>query len=56
MLKCIIGGVYMRTIPNKETLAIEFKSELKKLHDNDLMDAVIGLQRGIYLQKPEKLV
>lgn len=33
----------MRTIPNKETLTIEFKSDLKKLHDNDLIDAVIGM-------------
>lgn len=33
----------MRTIPSKETLTIEFKSDLKKLHDNDLMDAVIGM-------------
>lgn len=33
----------MRTIPRKETLTIEFKSDLKKLHDNDLMDAVIGM-------------
>ena len=33
----------MRTIPSKETLTIEFKSDQKKLHDNDLMDAVIGM-------------
>lgn len=33
----------MRTIPNKETLTIEFKSDKKKLSDNDLMDAVIGM-------------
>lgn len=33
----------MRTIPNKETLTIEFKSDLRKLHDNDLIDAVIGM-------------
>ncbi len=33
----------MRTIPLKETLTIEFKSDIKKLHDNDLMDAVIGM-------------
>lgn len=33
----------MRTIPNKETLTIEFKSDKKRLHDNDLIDAVIGM-------------
>ncbi len=33
----------MRNIPEKETLTIEFKSDLKKLHDNDLIDAVIGM-------------
>lgn len=33
----------MRTIPNKETLTIEFKSDVKRLHDNDLIDAVIGM-------------
>ena len=31
----------MRTIPNKETLTIEFKSDLKKLSDTDLIEAVI---------------
>ena len=33
----------MRTIPNKETLTIEFKSDKKRLHDNDLIDVVIGM-------------
>ena len=33
----------MRTIPNKETLTIEFKSDLKKLSDTDLIEAVIGM-------------
>lgn len=33
----------MRNIPQKETLTIEFKSDVKKLHDNDLIDAVIGM-------------
>ncbi len=33
----------MRTIPKKETLKIEFKSDIKRLPDNDLMDAVIGM-------------
>lgn len=33
----------MRNIPERETLTIEFKSDLKKLHDNDLIDAVIGM-------------
>lgn len=33
----------MRTIPNKETLTIEFKSDIKKLSDNDLIDAIVGM-------------
>lgn len=33
----------MRTIPLRETLTIEFKSDLKKLPDTDLIDAVIGM-------------
>lgn len=33
----------MRTIPEKENLVVEFKSDLKKLHDNDLIDAVVGM-------------
>lgn len=33
----------MRTIPNKETLTIEFKSDLKKLSDNDLIEAIVGM-------------
>ena len=33
----------MRTIPEKETLTIDFKSDLKKLNDHDLIEAVIGM-------------
>lgn len=33
----------MRLIPLKETLTIEFKSDLKKLSDTDLIDAVVGM-------------
>ncbi|HBI04521.1 MAG TPA: AAA family ATPase [Paenibacillaceae bacterium] len=33
----------MRTIPKKETLKIEFKSDRKKLPDNDLIEAVVGM-------------
>lgn len=29
-------------LPEKETLEIEFKSDLKKLSDNDLIDAVVA--------------
>lgn len=29
-------------LPEKETLEIEFKSDLKRLHDNDLIDAVVA--------------
>lgn len=36
-------GIIMKMIPNKETLTIEFKSDLKKLRDQDLVDAVIGM-------------
>lgn len=30
-------------IPNKETLTVEFKSDIKKLKDNDLIDAIVGM-------------
>lgn len=33
----------MRIIPNKESLTVEFKSDKKRLNDNDLIDAVVGL-------------
>lgn len=33
----------MRTIPNKEDLTNEFKSDKKKLGDNDLIDAIVGM-------------
>ncbi len=33
----------MRTIPYKETLTIEFKSDQKKLSDNNLVEAVVGM-------------
>lgn len=33
----------MRMIPNKETLTIEFKSDLKKLSDTDLIEAILGM-------------
>lgn len=33
----------MIKIPNKETLTVEFKSDRKKLSDNDLLEAVIGM-------------
>lgn len=33
----------MSQIPKKETLTVEFKSDRKKLSDNDLLEAVIGM-------------
>ena len=33
----------LRFVPEKETLSIEFKSDLKKLEDNDIIEAVVGL-------------
>lgn len=33
----------MRTIPYKETRTVEFKSDLKKLNDNELIEAVLGM-------------
>ena len=33
----------MRTIPNKEDLIIEFKSDLKRYPDNDLIDEIVGM-------------
>lgn len=35
--------IIMRIIPNKESLTVEFKSDKKRLNDNDLIDAVVGL-------------
>jgi len=33
----------MRTIPLRENLTIEFKSDTKKYSDNDLVDEVVGM-------------
>lgn len=33
----------MRIIPYKETLAVEFKSDLKKLGDTELIEAIVGM-------------
>ncbi len=33
----------MRIIPEKESLTIEFKSDLKKLGDNELIEAIVGM-------------
>lgn len=33
----------MRIIPNKEDLIIEFKSDLKRYPDNDLIDEIVGM-------------
>lgn len=33
----------MRTIPNKESLKVEFKSDIKPLKDNELIEAVLGM-------------
>lgn len=33
----------MRTVPRKETLTVEFKSDKKNLPDGDLIDAVVGM-------------
>ena len=33
----------MRMIPEKEALTIEFKSDLKKLGDNELIEAIVGM-------------
>lgn len=33
----------MRTIPDKEDLVTEFKSDKKRLTDNDLIDAIVGM-------------
>ena len=31
-----------RTVPNRETLTIEFKSDVKKYNDNDLFEDVVA--------------
>lgn len=33
----------MRTIPMKEDLVVEFKSDLKKYSDTDLVDEIVGM-------------
>ncbi|WP_026834596.1 ATP-binding protein [Eubacterium xylanophilum] len=33
----------MRTIPYKEDLITEFKSDLKRCPDNDLIDEIVGM-------------
>ena len=33
----------MRTIPMKENLVVEFKSDLKKYSDTDLVDEIVGM-------------
>ena len=33
----------MRTIPYKEDLTVEFKSDIKKLPDNELIDEIVGM-------------
>ena len=33
----------MRTIPYKEDLTAEFKSDLKRYPDNDLIDEIVGM-------------
>lgn len=33
----------MRMIPSRETLTVEFKSDLKKLSDTDLIEAILGM-------------
>lgn len=35
--------IEMRTIPYKETLTVEFKSDIKKLSDNVLIDEIVGM-------------
>ena len=33
----------MRTVPEKESLVVEFKSDLKLLSDSELVEAIIGM-------------
>lgn len=33
----------MRMIPSRETLTVEFKSDLKKLSDTDLIEAILEM-------------
>ena len=33
----------MRTIPIKESLTVEFKSDIKRLGDSELIDSIIGI-------------
>ena len=40
-------GVEMRTVPEKESLDIEFKSDLKCYPDHDLIDEIVGMTNTI---------
>lgn len=39
----MFGGAIMRLIPLQESLTVEFKSDLKKYSDSELIDAVVGI-------------
>lgn len=44
----------MRMIPNRETLTVEFKSDLKKLSDTDLIEAILEMtntEGGIFFRR-----
>lgn len=47
----LLEGNIMRTIPKKETLTIEFKSDLKMLKDKDLIETIVAMTntKGGYL-------
>ena len=41
----------MRTIPIKESLTIEFKSDKKKYSDADLVDEIVGMKMAMNEKK-----
>ena len=43
MIEYLYGGSIMRTIPEKETLTVEFKSDIDYLNDNDLVSEIVGM-------------
>ena len=40
---CVWRWIIMRTIPKKETLTVEFKSDQAGYSDSDLIDEIVGM-------------
>jgi len=42
-LKCVQVVILMISIPKKEDLTVEFKSDKKRMPDNDIVEAIVAL-------------